>query len=472
MKTQYIYIKLIVVFLALGLYGCESEEDFLESDFNGVTTVGKVEDFSLLLNSTDITGSGSFTGVYPMAVMSDNVTFAVPNLRGLEPALFEAHSWEEYIYPRGTDPSAWTASYKKIFIYNTVLNEIEMASDANEPENIEKVKELKAEALLGRAYEHLLVANLFAQPYSAANASKPGIPYVMHADITIDTPSRETLDDTYSKIEADLLQAITNLPDENFKGNTRGSKMGAYGTLARMYLYKQNYIKVAEYTEKALNINSNYQDYTAPTFFALQTPSANNPDNVYSRAIAVGNLFFNASPSTDLVNLFKLPFPFPSNPGLLGLYDARVNLYFINIGRFVYGTSFFFVDHGISTPELILTRAEALARENQLTEALQLLNDFRKKRIKTILGPFPFPLFSTDKEQVINWVLEERRKEVANKGLRFSDMRRLQLEGRIGTVTHDLGNGNMVTLDEGSPRYTLAIPRTVIDETGMEQNPR
>lgn len=441
---------ILVALIALGFSSCEPEEDFLQSDFNGVVTPNRIADFDLLLNGVDLV-SPFGDDINPVMFMSDNIMLSSDEAGRLSPSFYAAYIWNSSIYETGTNPNAWTTPYNNIFTYNTILAGIDGATDATiSQSNIELANKIKAEALLGRAYEHLILVNLFAQPYSAESATTPGIPYMTFANVAQPVPSRETLEITYSKIKDDLLAAIPNLPEIN-EERTRGSKIAAYGLLARMSLYMGNFDDVLDYTNMALDINSDYQDYT-PFFFPPFTTS-DNPDNIYSRGIGAGrNLLF--SPMSD--NL----------AAIYGPFDSRSFAYYSS-GN--YGFAFFSIDHGISTPELILNKAEALVRTNKIEESKTLLMEFQAKR-----DPLASPITSTDKEEVLTEVLKERRRELIVKGLRFYDMRRLQLEGRIGTIEHATANAeSTATLEEGSPRYTLAIPSVVIAKNpGMEQNPR
>lgn len=446
------YIKHIIVtaLIIFGFSSCEPEEDFLQSDHNGVVTPNRVSDYDLLLNGLDVASSPSFFDVLPVMFMTDDMDLSANQVGRLSPEFYAAYIWNSFIYTTGTDPKAWTGPYKNIFTYNTILTGIDNAEDATtSKENIKKVNTIKAEALLGRAYEHLILVNLFAQPYSVDNASTPGIPYMTVAEVNQPTPGRETLAETYAKIKTDLLDAIPFLPETN-QNRTRGSKIGAYGLLARMSLYMGEYEDALEYSNMALDIKNDYLDYT-PFFFPPFTPSE-NPDNVYSRTIGVGVGVLNATASTSLLSLY-------------GFLDARNLAFYSNEN---YGFAFFSVDHGVSMPELILTKAEALVRTDDIKAAKTLLAEFQAKR-----DPLATPISTSDKETVLTLVLNERRKELIVKGLRFYDMRRLQLEGRVGDVQHSTVADEMVTLEEGSPRYTLAIPNAVISKNkGMEQNPR
>jgi hypothetical protein len=68
-------------------------------------------------------------------------------------------------------------------------------------------------------------------------------------------------------------------------------------------------------------------------------------------------------------------------------------------------------------------------------------------------------------------ILTERRKELVFRGLRWADIKRLNLEGANISLTRKL-NGQTYTLSPNHPRFALPIPDDVIQISGMPQNPR
>jgi hypothetical protein len=73
--------------------------------------------------------------------------------------------------------------------------------------------------------------------------------------------------------------------------------------------------------------------------------------------------------------------------------------------------------------------------------------------------------------EALDTILVERRKELAFRGLRWSDLRRLNREAWPITLTRNL-NGVLYTLTPNSELYTLPIPPDVINFSGIMQNPR
>jgi starch-binding outer membrane protein, SusD/RagB family len=125
---------------------------------------------------------------------------------------------------------------------------------------------------------------------------------------------------------------------------------------------------------------------------------------------------------------------------------------------------------GTSVQEMKLFVAECAARSNDLSVALQQLDEVRKNRFATATY---VPFQSTDQETVLQEVLKEKNHELPFIGLRWFDMRRLDKENRMGPVHRYDAQGNIVaTLQPHSDRYTLQIPLVVISfNPNMPQNP-
>jgi hypothetical protein len=124
---------------------------------------------------------------------------------------------------------------------------------------------------------------------------------------------------------------------------------------------------------------------------------------------------------------------------------------------------------GLATDELYLIRAECYARANQLTLAVNDLDTLLTHRWRS--GTFTDYAIG-NAAQVLDTILLERRKELAFRGIRWSDLRRLNKEaGRAVTLTRNIG-GATYTLPPNSELYTLPIPPDVINDTHMQQNPR
>jgi hypothetical protein len=133
-----------------------------------------------------------------------------------------------------------------------------------------------------------------------------------------------------------------------------------------------------------------------------------------------------------------------------------------------YSGSLLYFD-GLATDELYLIRAECNARSGKTTEAMNDLNDLLITRYAT--GHFT-PLTASNAGNALDQILTERRKELVLRGLRWSDLRRLNKDPHYAvTLTRTL-NGQTYSLPPNDNKYVFPIPDDEIKISGIPQNPR
>ena len=134
-------------------------------------------------------------------------------------------------------------------------------------------------------------------------------------------------------------------------------------------------------------------------------------------------------------------------------------------------TAFSFPNNrGLNVGELYLTEAEACARENEIDDALYLLNEVARNR--HVAGTYQDET-ERDPDKLLELILDERRRECICKGTRWFDLKRLNKDPRFAkTITHTL-YGETYTLTPDDNHYVLPIPLIVISQNPqIEQNPR
>jgi len=75
--------------------------------------------------------------------------------------------------------------------------------------------------------------------------------------------------------------------------------------------------------------------------------------------------------------------------------------------------------HVIRFAEVLWTKAEALARQNQLSQAVDVYN---RIRVRAKLAPHVFGVDVTTQQEVLDAIDKERRLELAFEGDRFPDL--------------------------------------------------
>ncbi|SFW84349.1 RagB/SusD family nutrient uptake outer membrane protein [Chitinophaga sancti] len=443
--------------LCLALSGCDQ---YLDITPKGSTLLTTITDYDQWLNDPDL--AEAVAAPYcDLNFLGDNVD--IPNVP--IPAIQVPHLvylWaQQHSLVLNISPEFWGYHYATINKYNTVLAGIDQATGGTNGQK----RSLKAEALLGRAYEYFYLVNEYGNEYDSATASKDlAVPYMTSNDVSQQVPGRSTVAEIYQHIIEDLTAALPDLPADNSTNRLRGSRAAAYSVLARAYFYARDYTNAGRYASLALaNTKAVMMDFngTLPVSSLISIQQ----DVIYGR-LALGYI-----PATlDFMRSFEAG-------------DLRVKILYLSSDGYKYitrgGTNYVpafvtptlqYTNTGTSVQEMKLIVAEAAARNNDLSTALQQLNDIRKNRFPASTYQ---PISFTTQADVFNAVLMERGHELPFAGLRWFDMRRLDKENRMGTVNRYDGQGNVIAeLPPHSAHYTLQIPVQVLSfNPDMPQNP-
>lgn len=100
--------------------------------------------------------------------------------------------------------------------------------------------------------------------------------------------------------------------------------------------------------------------------------------------------------------------------------------------------------------------------------ALQDMERLLQRRYKT--GTY-IPYTYTTQEALLQFILTERRKELIFRGLRWTDLRRLNKEEAEITLTRNI-NGAVFQLLPNDKRYVLLIPDDALEGSAIVQNLR
>jgi hypothetical protein len=119
--------------------------------------------------------------------------------------------------------------------------------------------------------------------------------------------------------------------------------------------------------------------------------------------------------------------------------------------------------------ELYLIKSECEARLGNVSMAMTDLNTLLVTRWKT--GTF-IPFTAANADDALPVILTERRKELVMRGVRWTDLRRLNTDARFAsTITH-VYNGQVYLLPPNDPKYVWPIPDDEILYSGIPQNVR
>lgn len=448
----------ITALLILHLFLFSGCEKFLEEKSDKRLSVPTtIEDFQAMLNNyndltNDFIASGEVSTDDYYLLDADLSTLAFESDRRL-------YSWQPDYVSR---PQAheWYICYRGIYACNSIIKGLE-------DNNLTGVKadNIKGQALVFRAFRYLDGMQVWAPAYDKQTASND-LGMVLRVDPDMNIPSvRSTVQQTYDLIIKDLTDALPLLPNE--PSNTAlPTKAAAHGLLARAYLY------MSEYEKALLNAQDALQFTNAQVIdFNTLNPNADFP-------IPANNF---TSEETILHTSLNYAYPLAQSiakitPALYNMYadgDLRKVIYFMQNTDNTYsfkGThyGFFSLMNILAPSEMLLTIAECNARLGNLTNASETLNQLMIKRWKVDeFTPYAF----TDNTVALQTILEERRKELVMRGLRWPDIKRLNRDGANITLTRTV-NGQIIILPPNDLRYAIAIPEEVIEISGIQQNPR
>ena len=451
-------MKNILLILLITVLASSCTKNFLDKKPDQALVVPQtLQDFQALLDNTNVMnlnmpslGEISSDDYYVTDAGFQSVTV---------PIYANAYTWNKDIYVGSPDIVDWNNRYQQIFYSNVVLEGLDKLSAADKKDSSYFTE--KGSALFYRAFALYQLSQLFCKPYNpVTSGSDPGVPVRTSSDIN-QKSIRGTVTQSYNQVITDLQNSLNLLPQSTaFK--TRPNLAAACSLLARVYLIMGDYANALNYSDKALKLYSTLSDYNQLSASAAH-PFVKYNDEVIFHCTLYGNSFSNVSRLLIDTNLYS---SYQQN-------DLRLPLFFTTVaaghsykGSYSGSSTFF---GGIATDELFLIRAECYARMNNTSAALADLNTLMITRFKT--GTF-IPFAASDAGDALNLILAERRKELLYRGLRWTDLRRLNLEsGRAVNITRKL-NGTVYSLPANDPRYILPIPDLVIQLSGIAQNPR
>ena len=448
-----IKMRLFIFLIAITTLSFSSCKKYLEEKPDKkLSTPSTIEDLEAILDNYKTLNTR-----YPSAgeIGSDNYYLTDTDWASIIERQRNFYLWQKYDDIGGD----WSVPYNNIFYANIILETL----DKIQTDNSTGTDQLKGSALFIRGFNHFSLSQLFAPPYNADAAIKDlGIPIRLHSDVNI-IPVRATIPETYYSILSDLKNAVPLLPVYPII-KYHPSRPAAYALLARVYLSMSEYDKAGLYADSCLQLYNRLMDYNSINTSSTIPFRQFNDEVIYDARTG--------SPAALVQSKAKVDTTLYS---LYGMNDLRRTIFFKSNtngskafkGNYT-GISSAALFVGLATDEAYLIRAESFARQGKTTVAIQDLNTLMVKRCKA--GTFnPFVL--TDATETLRIILEERRKELLYRTLRWSDLRRLNKEANFADTIYRKINGQKYQLLPGSQRYTFQIDRQAINISGIQQNP-
>lgn len=326
-------------------------------------------------------------------------------------------------------------------MYNLILRSNLVIDNVDKGQGSQELKTLaKAEARTFRAFDHFLAVNTFAKAYNPETAASDGGVCIMDRYDLEATPVKSTVAEVYNFIINELEQAVPLLEEKPVNIYHPNRAFG-YALLAKVYLFHRDWAKAQEAAEQSLKLNSQLADYNlindaGGTARYKNFAKDGNPEVLSYHWMAGWG-------SGEQVCLYHYGMISPELKSLFEANDLRYSLFLRDTGTSI--TSWFdsgsgaaiwtpaitnldrftYMSVGLRTAEVYLIMAEALARQNKLTEAANYVSQLRDKRIKGGNGHVDAPATQVE---MVKMIIDERRKELLFGFNRFFDLKRLNIE--------------------------------------------
>jgi len=452
--------SLHVLFLLAGiglLAGCESFLD--EKPDRKLAVPSTLQDLQALLDY--VNAMNIYSPVASAETSADDYY--------LTPAAFAAvsneserrkYTWEkDNLFHIDYYPNNWYDMADRLYHANTVLETIARIDRTSF--NSATWDNVKGQALYHRAQVLLNGAFVWTLAYDERTADTDlGLPLRLSTNFN-EASVRSSLRQTYAQILKDLEEAAQLLPVKALHV-MRPSKPAAHGLLARTYLAMRRYQEAGLQADKSLQLYDRLLDYNSldaaapfpfPEFNAevLQENGMSTPQPVQIEYARIDSTLYSLYEEDDLRKALFFGENGDGTHYYRGSYEGNVDLF-----------------AGIATDEVYLMQAESRARAGDVAGAMASLNTLLRTRWRT--GTFT-DRTAADASQALAMILQERRKQLLMRGLRWMDLKRLNKEGANITLVRKLGD-KTYTLPPGDLRYALPLPEDVIALSGMPQNPR
>lgn len=436
-------------------------------------------------------GSGSGTGA-GWSLMPDAMS---DNLYESGSSLANSRTMTDWIYHQNTSQVStfYSAPYSAIANANLVLRDIDkFATEANKG----RVNRLKGQALAIRAHAHFDLMRYFATSFDR-NSNDLAVAYVKEFILpgsNAHQPARTTNKEFYDNLLADIQEAVTLLKDVDktinpASGLTRPfiDLAAAYAIQARINLYAGQWEAAATAATNAIDMRPLVNGVADPDAFAGMYTETDPGEIIWNVQFEAGQ-----SGPTFLVYFatnqrsYYRPAPEVADTlgttGLIQSNDVRYNAFFthINDGNTSKGLALTkyrgkgaTISDGnanfpvLRTGEMYLIRAEALARSQKFTEALEDLNTLRANRITGYTD------VNLTGDALLQAIADERRAELIGEGHRFFDLKRttrtIQRGAACGT---SLSPSGACRLEPSAREWALPIPETYVNANpNQKQNP-
>jgi hypothetical protein len=482
MKSKNTPVKVLFITLIMAFSSCK--DSFFETspsgDLTGIETYGSTKNIDALINGTvrylmetstsqDNPGLSAITLTHE--AMGDD---AIPRdgVYGFR---------DSYPYRDPYDNTTrralffWSFQYKVIDNCNNILANVDAASGTDAERRY-----LKGQAYALRGFVYLNLVRQYQFTYAKDKTAKAVPIYTEPTSPSSVAKARATVEQVYNQVISDLNQAETLLVGFTRKVKNRPDINVVRGLLARTYLTQENWALAAL---KAKETRTGYAIMEASQY----TQGFNDVSNVewiwghpQQADQNLGGASYFAYIDVTPAAGYRSIMPDPYFRQLFTDGDIRKSLFevvtvstdpmyrWIKYKKFINKADQSGHIVLMRSSEMALIEAESKARLNDLTGSVSTLNELRVKRnLQAVLAT------SFTQPQLIEEILNERRRELWGEGFRTYDLLRLQRAPvrRESTETIRIGNADVLirghyvlkfpdntNLVPNSPYYLFSIP--------------
>ena len=385
------------------------------------------------------------------------------------------------------ESSDWNRIYKHINIANMILASIDEQSTPKEEDELE-VMRIKGEAYFLRGAYYFILVNLYGKPYTKTGAKNDlGVPIKNTEYIEDKVYGRNTVEEVYAQVLADLGEAEKCLEKTVHKSIYRADITATYLLLSRVHLYMQNWEMAESYAKKVLSKQDDLRDLNMmegiPFFLDTTLPEVIFTIGMGGIRYTISGLPKDLGISDELYALYK-------DNDLRKSYFVKYNesggyVEYVKGGAIAdFSRTSLSANFLFRTAEAYLNLAEATAYQGKEDDARKALNDLRVKRLSV-------EQYANSEESgadLIKLIREERERELCLEGHRWFDLRRYMVcekQPYTKTIRKSYTTFEYVSwtnvpvqtvvyqLEENDAAYTLPIPKEVLEyNTGMKNNER
>lgn len=443
-------IGIAVTLVLAMLAGCSQYLD-VKSDMK-LETIASIESLELLMDASQIMNFNvnSFGEASADDYWLDAKTYASMNENARN-----IYTWNHFNYLFNND---WAKGYLPIYYANLVIDRCKEQA-VNLTQNA-RWRTVYGTALFFRGFQHMGQVFTYAKAFDTHAENELGVVLRTSSDPSIKS-ERANNQVTYEQILDDFKLSLQYLPIKAVHP-MRPSKWASYAAIARLYLAMNDYENAYKYADSCIAIDQSLLNFNDPgslnVNLAFPIPRFNKETIFYAQLTTSQS---NLNPNNALIDTLLYQQYAQNDLRKVYYFKNNTNGYVSFKGNFSGAIDLF---AGITVAEVYLIKAESEIKLDKMEEGIKTLNDFAANRYRN------FSMFSyASKSDALSLVRQERRKELLMRGLRWIDVKRLNVAGEQIGMERKV-NSEKFLISPNSSRFALPLPADIVNGTSIKQN--